>query len=123
MKLSTFLVLAAIAYAGFGIGLLVAPGPFMAVFGVTLDGGGMLMARVLGSALIGFTLIFWWSRNAPNSDTLQAILRASFIYNVVDFPVVLIATLTGVMGVFGWSAVILHLLLAVGFGYFGFMKR
>lgn len=95
----------------------------MAVFGVPLDGGGMLMARVLGSALIGFTLIFWWSRNVPNSDTLQAILRASFIYNVVDFPVVLIATLTGVMGVLGWSAVILHLLLAIGFGYFGFMKR
>jgi hypothetical protein len=123
MKLGTFLVLAIVAYAGFGLGLLTVPAPFMATFGVALDAGGALMARVLGSALLGFTLIFWWTRNESLTNPLRAILRASFIYNVVDLPVVLIATLTGVMGVLGWSAVILHLLLAIGFGYFGLLKR
>lgn len=123
MKRNTFLILAAIAYVGFGLGLLTIPDTFMSMFSVTLDAGGMLMARILGSALIGFTLIFWWCRNEPDTAALQAVLRASFIYNVVDFPVVLIATLSGVMGTLGWSAVILHLLLALGFGYFGFVKK
>jgi hypothetical protein len=123
MKLSTFLIIAAVAYAGFGLGLLAVPTPFMFVYGVSLDNGGALMARILGSALLGFTLIFWWCRNSASSDALQAIIRASFIYNVVDLPVVFIATLTGVMGPLGWIPVILHLLLALGFGYFGFMKR
>ena len=123
MKLSTFLVLSAIYYGGFGLGLLVAPAPFMSVFGVTLDGGGMLMARVLGAALLNLTLIFWWSKNAANSDTLQVILRANCLYNIADIPVVAFAILTGTMGALGWSAVVLHLLYAAGFGYFGFMKR
>lgn len=123
MKFGTFIILASIAYVGFGLGLLAIPVAFMSTFGVALDEGGALMARILGSALIGFALIFWWVRNAQPSESLQAILRASFIYNVADFPIVFIGTLTGVMGVMGWSAVILHLLLALGFGYFGFVKR
>lgn len=58
MKLNTFLVLSTVVYGGFGLGLLVAPMPFVSVFGVTLDGSGMLMARVLGAALLNLTLFF-----------------------------------------------------------------
>jgi hypothetical protein len=42
---------------------------------------------------------------------------------MIDFPIVLIPTLNGVMGVLGWSAVLLHLVLAIGFGYLGFTNR
>jgi hypothetical protein len=101
MKLNTFLVLSAVYYGGFGLGLLIAPAPFMSVFGVTLDGGGMLMARVLGAALLNLTLIFWWSRNAANSDTLHMILRANCLYNIADIPVIIFAIVTGSMGVLG----------------------
>lgn len=123
MKLSTFLVLASIAYIGFGAGLLIAPGPFMSTYGLSLDEAGMLMSRVLGSSLIGFTLVFWWSRNAQPSETLLAVLRASLIYNVLDLPTNIIAIQSGLMNTLAWSAVILHVLLAIGFGYFGFVKR
>jgi hypothetical protein len=105
------------------LGVLIVSIQFMTLFGVTLEDGGMLMARVLGSALTAFTLIFRWNVNTQNSETLWTILRASFIYNIVDLPVVLMATLTGVMDMLGWSVVLLHLLLAAGFGYFGNLKR
>ena len=123
MKLGTFLILACIAYIGFGAGLLIAPGPFMSTYGLSLDEGGMLMSRVLGASLIGFTLVFWWSRNAPSSEALLAVLRASLIYNVLDLPTNIIAIQSGLMNTLAWSAVILHVLLAIGFGYFGFVKR
>lgn len=123
MRLRTFLAIAAALYAMYGLGLALVPATFMAVYGVELDSGGSLIARILGAALIGFALIFWWSRDEGVSDRLQAVLRASFVYNVIDLPIVLLATVQGVMSAVGWSAVVLHLLLASGFGYFGFVKR
>jgi hypothetical protein len=123
MKRSTFLLLAVIGYGIFGVGLLLLPVPFMAVYGVSLDAGGTLMSRVLGSALISLALLFWWSRNAPRSDSLLAILRANCIYNLVDIPVIILALSAGVLGPMGWMPLIIHILYFVGFGYFGFMQR
>lgn len=122
MKLPVWMIIAAILYAGFGIGLLLIPSQFMAMYGVDLNPGGAMMARILGSALIGFALLFYWMRN-DGRETLMAVLRASFVYNVVDFFVVLTATLGGVMNAMGWMPVGLHVFLALGFGYFAFMKR
>ena len=44
-------------------------------------------------------------------------LRASFVYNAVDFPVILIGTLTGGHEHSGLNSRYLPLLLALGFGY------
>ena len=119
MKLSTWLTISAVLYGGFGLGLLVIPALFMAAYGVALDEGGQLMARILGSALLAFMLIFWWSRQAA-VETVQPLLRASLLYNIVDFFVVLFATLAGVFSVMGWVPVALHIFLSAGFGYFVF---
>ena len=78
MPRGNFLVISAIIYGVFGLGLLVAPKPFMAVYGVTLDESGALMARVLGSALLAYSGVFWLVRNALNSEILDALLLASF---------------------------------------------
>jgi hypothetical protein len=122
MKLPIWMVLAAVLYAGFGVGLLLIPSPFMAMYGVNLNVGGEMMARILGSALIGFALTFYWMRN-DSRHALMSVLRASFVYNVVDFFVVLTATLGGVMNAMGWMPVGLHVFLALGFGYFAFVKK
>ena len=123
MKLSTLSVIWAIIYLGFGLGLLIIPGAFMTTYGVTLNVSGMFMTRLLGSALFAFSLIFYWNRNTPLSDKTQRyILLASFIYNVADTPVVLMATLNSVMSSMGWIPVGLHIFLAVTFGYFAFNK-
>jgi hypothetical protein len=123
MKRSTFLLLGVVGYLAFGLGLLLVPAPFMSFQGVSLDAAGSLMARVLGSALIGMALIFWWVRNAAPSDALLAILRANLIYNILDIPVIVMAIFGGAMGVMGWSSVLLHLLYGIGFAYFGFVER
>jgi hypothetical protein len=119
MKLSTFSVIWALIYAGFGIGLLLIPAQFMTTYGVTLDSSGAFMARILGSSLTGFALIFWWNRKQPVSDRTQFfILLGSFIYNLMDLPVVLMGTLNHVMSSMGWIPVGLHVFLAATFGYF-----
>ena len=123
MKLSTFSLIWAVIYLGFGLGLLLIPAQFMTTYGVTLDANGAFMTRILGSALTGFAVIFYLNRNTAGTDKTQHnILLGSFVYNLCDLPVVLFATLNGVMSAMGWIPVALHVFLAVTFGYFTLRK-
>ncbi|HMQ47569.1 MAG TPA: hypothetical protein PKA00_14700 [Saprospiraceae bacterium] len=123
MKLPTFSVIWVVLYISFGLGLLIIPVQFMATYGVSLDSNGTLMARVLGAALTAYALTFYFNRNIPVSDKgWYHLLLASFIYNVLDIPIVLMATLNGVMNSMGWIPVGLHVFLAATFGYFVFKK-
>jgi hypothetical protein len=123
MKLSAFSIIWAIIYLGFGLGLLFIPAMFMTTYGVTLDAGGAFMTRLLGSALVAYAFIFYTNRNIPLTDRTQRnIMIGSVVYNLCDTPVVLMATLNGVMSVMGWIPVALHVFLLVSFSYFAFKK-
>ncbi|MBX2929621.1 MAG: hypothetical protein KF852_17445 [Saprospiraceae bacterium] len=123
MKISTLSTIWAIAYFGFGIGLLLIPVQFMATYGISPDINGALMSRILGAALIAFALTFWLNRHIPASDKAwHNLLFTSTIYNVLDIPIVLLATLNGVMNAMGWIPVGLHVFLAVTMGYFAFLN-
>ena len=124
MKLKTFSIIWSILYIGFGLGLLVIPVQFMSTYGVTLDTNGTLMTRILGAALTAFALTFYSNRNIASTDKgWHNLLLTSLIYNIVDIPIVLKATLDGVMNSMGWVPVGLHIFLAATFGYFAFKKR
>jgi len=121
MKLSNFLVVKAIISLAFGIGLALVPAVVMEVYGVTLDSAGILMARFCGACLIGIGLICWIDRSADH-DALQGITLALFVADTVGFIVALLAQLSGVMNTLGWINVAIWLLLALGLGYFRFLK-
>ncbi len=123
MKLSTFSIIWAALYGGFGLGLLLLPGPFMAVYGLDLDKSGELMSRILGSALFAFAIIFVLNRHVPKTEQVQRnILIGSVIYNVVDIPIVVMAIIGGVMSAMGWVPIGLHVFLAASMSYFAFGK-
>lgn len=123
MKLSTFSIIWAFLYIGFGLGLLIVPVQFMVTYGVTLDGSGILIARSFGAALTAFAITFYLNRNIAASErSWYNLLLASFIYNIVDIPILLLATLGGVMNSMGWIPVGIHVFLASTFGYFVFKK-
>jgi Ca2+/Na+ antiporter len=122
MKRRTFLVITAVIYAIFGLGLIIVPEPFMAIYGLNLNASGVALARVLGAALAAFALLYWWLRDVRPSETLGAMLRASFAYNVIAFCNALYVTWIGVVNQLGWGIVALHLLLAIGFGCYGWAK-
>ena len=123
MKLSTFSAIWAFLYIGFGLGLLIIPEKFMSTYGVSLDSGGAMMARILGAALTAYALSFWMNRESPISDkSWKNLLTVSVIYNILDIPIVLMATLNGVMNSMGWMPVGLHVFLATTMAYFVFRK-
>jgi hypothetical protein len=121
MNVKGFLTLAALFYAFYGLGLLIAPGPFLAVYEVTLDADGELIARLLGAALLGFTFIFWQLRNS-RAEVLTRVLQGSFIYCAAGLVLAFAAVISGVAGPISWAVITLYAFLAAGFGYYGFVK-
>jgi hypothetical protein len=122
MKLRNLMVIKAIVCLGFGILLLAIPGLLMSLYGVTLQEGGILMARLYGASLVGNLILTWFSRNDPGSEALRAAVLGLFVYDAIGLIVAVLAMLSGVMNALGWSVVAIYLFLAAGYGYFYFVK-
>lgn len=122
MPQSLFLLLAAINEAIFGLGFLLAPEFTVAPMGVVLNPAGIMLARILGAALIFMALIFFWVRNASPSDAKTAILRAGCIYFVVSAVPLVLGITSGLANASAWGTVAIHALLAFGFFHFGFRR-
>jgi hypothetical protein len=121
MKLSSFLVVKAVISLAFGIAFALIPAATMAVLGVTLDPGGTFMARFIGACLIGIGLICWLDRSADRG-ALQGITLALCIGDTIGVIVALLGQLSGLTNALGWVIVVIWLLLALGLGYFRFLK-
>jgi hypothetical protein len=121
MKVNNFLVVKAIISLAVGIVFALIPAAAMSSFGVTLDPSGTLMARFLGALLIGIGLICWLERNAE-SQALQGITLALCVADTIGFIFALLGQLSGLTNALGWVNVAVWLLLALGLGYFRFLK-
>lgn len=123
MKLSYLMAVKAVICVVFGIGMVLIPGPMLSLYGVTLNPGGTMMTQLFGAAFILLSILLWFARNAPGSDVaLRAIVLAVVVGDAIGFIVALLAQLSGVANALGWVTVVLYLLLALGFGYFQFVK-
>ena len=122
MKLNVLLVISAVIAGVFGVGFVVASGPLLSVYGVTLDKAGTLVAQLFGASLVGIAVLNWLARNVTDPDARRAVIFANLTQDVVGFVVILIGQLAGIPNAFGWSNVAIYLLLALGFGYVQFMR-
>ena len=121
MKLSTFLLVKSIVCFVFGIGYVVAPIAVGSIYAINLDPDGIIMARFFAATLIGIGLILWLCRDA-DGNVLKSITLSLCIADTIGFIIALVGQLTGVMNALGWIIVAIWLLLALGLGYFRFLK-
>jgi hypothetical protein len=122
MKLGTLLVVAAVIGAVYGIAFVVATGPLLSLFGITLDKAGTLVAQLFGGALIALAVVNWFARNVTDPEARQAVIFGNLAGDVVGFVVILLGQLAGITNALGWSSVAIYLLLALGFAYVQFMQ-
>jgi hypothetical protein len=122
MKLSSLLVVAAVIGAAFGVAFVVASGPLLSVYGITLDKAGTLVAQLFGALLIGLAVLNWFARNVTDPGGRQAVVYGNLVGDVIGFVVILIGQLAGIANAVGWSSVAIYLLLAIGFAYVQFMQ-
>ena len=123
MKLRNLLVVAAAIAAIFGVGLVVASGPLLSIYGITLDKAGTVVAQLQGAALIGFAVLDWFARDVSDPPARNAVVLGNLAGAVVGFVVILIAQLAGVANALGWSTVVIYLLVALAFAYVRFGQR
>lgn len=122
MKLKTLMIINTIVAIVFGILFVIVPVQTYSCYNITADEHLIYMGRLFGSALVGFGILTWMARNATDSDARKAILYALFTADCIGFVVALIGQINNVVNALGWSTVAIYLLLALGFGYFQFIK-
>ena len=123
MKLCNLMAIKAVIVVVFGIGFILIPTTLMSFYGLTLNPGGAVMTQLFGASFILLGILLWFAKNAPSSDVaLRAIVLAVTVGDAIGFIVALLAQLSGMMNALGWVTVALYLLLALGFGYFQFVK-
>lgn len=116
MKASILFSASSVLAVVFGTVLVLAPEQLMSMFGITLGAGGQLVARLFGASLIGFAVIAWSSRDAPDSQARQATIIGMLTGVVGGFVITLFTKLGGSSNDMGWSIVILYLLMSLGWG-------
>ena len=122
MKLSTLLAIAAVIGAAFGVAFVVASGPLLSIYGITLDKAGTLVAQLFGALLIGIATLNWFARHVTEPEARQAVVLGNLVGDVVGFVVILLGQIAGIANALGWSNVAIYLLLAIGFAYVQFMQ-
>ena len=122
MKHSTFMVIAAVLALVFGLAFLLIPAQLLSLYGITLEADGQWIARCLGSAFVGTAVTTWLGKNAPQGDALNAILLGDFVLSVTGLIPAVLYAIYGSANALIWSTTAIYLFLAVGFGYFRFVK-
>ena len=122
MKLSTLFTINAIVAFLFGLTFVLVPGTAMSFYGITLSLGGIIVAQLFGASLLGYAVLTWSARNAGESEARNDIVLAMVLSETIGFIVALLGQLSGAVNGLGWSTVLIYLLLALGYGYFQFMK-
>ncbi len=122
MKLTTLLVFNAIVALVYGVGFVLVPATVLTLYGATVSPSANLVGQLFGVTLIGIGLICWLARNVTDPGAQRAIVLAQLIATVIGAIVAVMGTISGVMNAVGWSAVVIYLLLALGYAYFQFAK-
>jgi hypothetical protein len=119
MKLSTFAIIITILAIGFGLAFVFVPVKLAAFYGISLQGGGILMARYFGAANLFTGMIFWsYSNVTPAAKSWPKLLLYSLIYEILQLIITLPTVLNKEANSMGWTTVALFALLAIGSGYF-----
>jgi hypothetical protein len=117
VKIRTLFILAAVVQGLFGLGFLLIPETLTSFYGNTLGQGGVIFARLFGTALLALAATFWFARDAEESEARRAIIIGGLVNSLIGFLVALYSQVTGMVNELGWSTVIIYFLFAVDFGY------
>jgi hypothetical protein len=121
MKFNTFLAIAAILAALYGLGFLLIPAQTVGFYGITLDINGQFVGRYLGSAFLGVAVLTWLARSLTSQEALRPIILGDLVISVTGLVVAVWDVFAGDGNALSWATVVIYLFLTVGFVYFQFV--
>jgi len=117
MNFRNLMIINAVTGILFGAGFLIMPGLLSSLFGIAATPTSDFALRMYGAAILGYGLLGWLIRQARDGVVQKPVLTAVFVKDFGGFLVLLFAQLAGLMNAFGWSVVILLLLMSIAYAY------
>ncbi len=120
MKLRTMFIIGAVVSLVYAVGLLLVPGTMNSMYGMTSTDATRLLAQFFGVGLLTLGLIDWLAKDFTGANA-RPLLVAGLVGNAAGVIVSLLGIMSGAMNSLGWSAVLIYLLIGLGWAYFLFM--
>jgi len=121
MKLRTLFALDAAVSMLLALGFLLRPEISLKFFGLSSGKTEVLLAQLLGAALVGFAALAWFGRDAADMQGLQGTMAALLSFSAIGFVVMLLGIMAQVTRAGSiWLLAALFLLSAAGYAYFQF---
>jgi len=108
--------------AFFGATCLFVPNWFFSLYGVDLTPPGVFMTQLAGAAFLSFGVLVFLARSSESKEFRLALALALFIQDSIGAIVSISGQISGLFNILGWSTVAVYLFLALGYGYFRFVK-
>jgi len=118
MDVRLFLAIAAVIAVVYGIGFILIPSVVLGLYGVESSASAVLGFRYFGATLLSLGLANWIIRESSDWTAIRGLLISNAAGNVVGLVVSVAATLVETMNGMGWSAVLIYLVLLLGYLYF-----
>ncbi|HUR67847.1 MAG TPA: hypothetical protein VM370_01265 [Candidatus Thermoplasmatota archaeon] len=115
MRPRLILTIGAVLAAIFGFALLLAPDSMQTSFGLAPTPGGAVLSRDLGVVLLAVAMLDWMARDAEPGRALTAVLTGNLLVQALEIAVDSYHVATGQMAPAGIGAIVMHVLLGLGF--------
>lgn len=106
----------------FGLTCLLIPERLISLYDAEISAAGIYMTQLAGAAYLGFGVLAYQARSSKSTEFALALALAFFVQDSIGAAVSLYSQINGTFNILGWTTVVLYLLLALGYGYFRFVK-
>lgn len=122
MNLRNLYLVNTVISLGFALGFLLMSPFLLGLFGMDYTADARTLGQLIAVELVVGGVITLLARDVTDSKALRAINTGNFAAGLIGIVIALLATLSGVMGPFGYVVTAVYLFIAVAFGYFQFMS-
>ena len=105
-----------------GLAFLIVPTLAIGQFGVDSYTSTRMMAQFFGTAMLALGLLLWFVKDVNNEVTQKRMGIALLLGSVAGLLVTILGTLAGTMRTNGWMAILLYVILGIGYAFLVFSK-
>ena len=123
MKQQTLYLINTIISLGFALGFFLMSSFILGLFGMDYTPDTRTLGQLIAVELVVGGVTTLLARDVTDTKASRAINTGNFLAGLIGTLVALLATLSGVMGPFGYAVTAVYLFVAVMFGYLLFVRR
>jgi hypothetical protein len=122
MTIRIFFIASAVIIFLSGMVSVLLPQMMFDAWGTPSNEAGLIITQLSGALEIGLSVILFLSRNEGVSNIRRAIVLGGFFTYSLFF-IIMMFNISSELSAMVWGNIAVYLLLALGFGYYAFLKK